>query len=286
MRQEFIDLYDAYTHEHLDRRRFLNQLAQLAGGTAAAAALLSALEADPAAAQMVAAEDPRLKAERVEILTGTGLRGYLVRPTEPAGALPGIVVIHENRGLNPYVEDVARRAALEGFIALAPDFLSTVGGTPADPDKAREMIGQLDQAATIRNAVGAVQFLRTHTGSNGKVGVVGFCWGGALANQTAVSDPDLDAAVAFYGRQPTAEEAARIKAPLMLHYAGLDERINGGIAGYEAALKAAGVDYTIYMYEGVNHAFHNHSSAERYDRQAAELAWSRTIDFFNEKLAG
>jgi len=286
MRQEIINLYDAYTHEHLDRRRFMSQLVQLLGSTAAAAAAIRALEPNPAAAQTVPADDARLQADHVEIVSETGLRGYLVRPVESAGDLPAIVVIHENRGLNPYVEDVARRAALEGFLVLAPDFLSPMGGTPSDPDKAREMIGELDQQATIQNAVAAVRFLRTHEDGNGKVGVIGFCWGGALANQTAVHDPELDAAVAFYGRQPSAEEAARIRAPLMLHYAGLDERINAGIADYEAALNSAGVEYMLYMYEGVNHAFHNHTSADRYDRDAAELAWSRTMEFLKEKLGG
>lgn len=286
MRQEYIDLYDAYTHEHLDRRRFMNQLAQLAGGTAAAAALLSALEADPAKAQMIAPDDRRLAMERVEISGDPSLSGYLVRPAEAPGPLPGIVVIHENRGLNAHIEDVARRAALEGFLVLAPDFLTPVGGTPDDPDKAREMIRALDQATTVRGATAAVAFLKDHPMGNGKAGVVGFCWGGQLANLTAVNATDLDAAVAFYGRQPTAEEAARIKAPLLLHYAGLDESINAGIAEYESALKSAGVEYTLYMYDGVNHAFHNDASEARYDRPAAELAWSRTIAFFREKLSG
>lgn len=286
MRQEYIDLYDAYTHEHLDRRRFMNQLAQLAGGTAAAAALLSALEADPAKAQMIAPDDRRLAMKRVEISGDPSLSGYLVRPAEAPGPLPGIVVIHENRGLNAHIEDVARRAALEGFLVLAPDFLTPVGGTPDDPDKAREMIRALDQATTVRGATAAVAFLKDHPMGNGKAGVVGFCWGGQLANLTAVNATDLDAAVAFYGRQPTAEEAARIKAPLLLHYAGLDESINAGIAEYESALKSAGVEYTLYMYDGVNHAFHNDASEARYDRPAAELAWSRTIAFFREKLSG
>lgn len=286
MRQEYIDLYDAYTHEHLDRRRFMNQLAQLAGGTAAAAALLAALEADPAKAQMIAPDDRRLAMERVEISGDPSLSGYLVRPAEAPGPLPGIVVIHENRGLNAHIEDVARRAALEGFLVLAPDFLTPVGGTPDDPDKAREMIRALDQATTVRGATAAVAFLKDHPMGNGKAGVVGFCWGGQLANLTAVNATDLDAAVAFYGRQPTAEEAARIKAPLLLHYAGLDESINAGIAEYESALKSAGVEYTLYMYDGVNHAFHNDASEARYDRPAAELAWSRTIAFFREKLSG
>lgn len=287
MRQEYIDLYDAYTHEHLDRRRFMRRMAELAGGTAAAAAIIEAIEANYAMAAIIAPDDGRLTIERVAYPgSGGDVQAYLARPAEGAGKLPAIVVIHENRGLNPHIEDVARRAALEGFVALAPDFLSPLGGTPDDPDAARDMIGKLDAAQTVENAVAAVAYLEGHPQSTGKVGVVGFCWGGALTNQTAVHAPSLGAAVAFYGRQPTAEEAARIKAPIVLHYAGLDERINAGIKDYEAALKAAGVDYTVYMYDGVNHAFHNDTSAERYDKAAAELAWRRTIDFFKQHLAG
>lgn len=287
MRQEYIDLYDAYTHEHLDRRRFMRRLAELAGGTAAAAAIVQAIEANYAMAAMIAPDDARLAIERVGVPGPNGeIQGYLSRPAGAAGNLPAVMVIHENRGLNPHIEDVARRVALAGFIALAPDFLSPAGGTPADPDAARDMIGQLDPQQTTENALAVVAHLEKLPGGNGKVGAVGFCWGGALANQTAVHAPSLGAAVAYYGRQPTAEEAARIKAPIMLHYAGLDERINAGIEEYEAALKAAGVDYTIHMYEGVNHAFNNDTSAERYDKAAAELAWGRTIDFFKQHLAG
>ncbi len=287
MRQDYIDLYDAYTHEHLDRRRFMRRLAALAGGSAAAAAIVAAIEANQAQAAMIAPEDARLASRRIGFAGPQGeLQGYLARPAEAAGGLPGILVIHENRGLNPHIEDVARRAALAGFVALAPDFLSPRGGTPDDPDAARDLIGKLDPAETVANAVAAVAYLQGHEVGNGRAGAVGFCWGGALTNQVAVNAPGLGAAVAFYGRQPSAEETARIKAPVMLHYAGLDERINAGIADYEAALKAAGVDYTLYMYEGVNHAFHNDTSAERYDQAAAELAWSRTIAFFREKLAG
>lgn len=286
MRQEYIDLYDAYTHEHLDRRRFMRRMAELAGGTAAAAAIVEAIEANYAQAAIIAPDDNRVMVERITYAGAAGdMQGYLARPAGSDGKLPAIMVIHENRGLNPYVEDVARRAALAGFVALAPDFLSPLGGTPDDPDAARDMIGKLDPAQTNENALATVAYLQGHPNSTGKVGVVGFCWGGALTNQTAVHAPDLGAAVAFYGRQPTAEDAARIKAPILLHYAGLDERINAGIEAYEAALKAAGVDYTVYIYDGVNHAFHNDTSAERYDKAAAELAWSRTIDFFKQHLA-
>jgi carboxymethylenebutenolidase len=287
MRQEIIRLYDDYTHERLDRRVFMDRLAQLAGGTAAAAALLPMLRNNYAQAAIVPADDSRLQTEEIAFPGATGeLKGYLARPAGASGALPGVVVIHENRGLNPHIEDVTRRLALEGFVALAPDFLSPQGGTPEDEDRAREMIGQLDPAQTVQNAVAAVDFLETRAGTTGKVGVIGFCWGGGLANQVAVNVADLGAAVPFYGRQPTREEAARIKAPLLLHYAGLDERINAGIPGYEQALKEAGVDYTIHMYEGANHAFHNDTNAARYDKEAAELAWSRTIEFLKQHLAG
>ncbi len=288
MRQDIIKLYDEYTHERLDRRVFMDQLAKLAGGTTAAAALVPILKANYASAAIVPEGDARLTVEEVSFPgAGGDVRGYLARPADASGPLPGVVVIHENRGLNPHIEDVARRVALEGFVALAPDFLSPAGGTPEDEDQAREMIGALDAAQTLENALAAVEYVASNEASNGNVGVVGFCWGGAMANAVAVSAPDgLGAAVAFYGRQPTAEEAASIEAPLMLHYAGLDERINAGIPAYEEALKANGVDHTIHMYDGVNHAFHNDTSEARYDQTAAELAWQRTIDFFKQHLAG
>ena len=287
MRQEIIRLYDDYTHERLGRRVFMDRLATLAGGTAAASALLPILQNNYAKAAIVAEDDARLTTEEISVPGPSGeIRGYLARPADAAGKLPAVLVIHENRGLNPYVEDVARRAALEGFVALAPDFLSPQGGTPEDEDQAREMIGQLDQQQTVQNALAAVDFLESHEATTDKVGVVGFCWGGALANQVAVNSPNVDAVVPFYGRQPASEDAAKIKAPLLLQYAGLDDRINAGIADYEQALKDAGVDYTIHMYEGANHAFHNDTSAARYDQVAAELAWSRTIDFLKQHLAG
>jgi carboxymethylenebutenolidase len=286
MRQEIIQLYDDYTHERLDRRIFMDRLAKMAGGTAAAAALVPVLKANYAKAAMVPADDPRLQTERVTIEGATGaVQAYLVRPADAAGALPGVVVIHENRGLNPHIEDVARRMALEGFVALAPDFLSPQGGTPEDEDQARELIGQLDQQQTIQNALAAVDFLEGHDATTDRVGVIGFCWGGALANQVAVNSPNVDAVVPFYGRQPASSDVAKIQAPVMLHYAGLDDRINAGIPEYEQALKDAGVDYTIHMYDGVNHAFHNDTSEARYDREAAELAWSRTIEFLKQHLA-
>ncbi len=258
----------------------------MAGGSAAAAALLPLLRANHAKAAIVPPDDARVRAERITFPGATGeVQAYLARPADAPGALPGVVVIHENRGLNPHIEDVARRLALEGFVALAPDFLSPKGGTPADEDQARELIGQLDQQQTIQNALAAVDFLKGNDATTGKVGVVGFCWGGALANQIAVNSAEVDAVVPFYGRQPASGDVARIRAPLLLHYAGLDERINAGIPEYERALKEAGVNYTIYMYEGANHAFHNDTSEARYDPAAARLAWSRTIDFFKQHLS-
>jgi carboxymethylenebutenolidase len=286
MRQDIIDLYDAYTHERLDRRIFMDRLARMAGGTAAAAALLPVLKANYAKAAIVPPDDARLQTERVTFDGATGeVQGYLVRPADADGVLPGVVVIHENRGLNPHIEDVARRVALEGFVALAPDFLSPQGGTPEDEDQARDMISQLDQQQTVQNALAAVDFLEAHEATTDKVGVVGFCWGGALANQVAVNSANVDAVVPFYGRQPASGEVPKIQVPLLLHYAGLDERINAGIPEYEQALRDAGVHYTIHMYEGANHAFHNDTSEARYDPQAAELAWSRTIEFFKQNLA-
>jgi carboxymethylenebutenolidase len=286
MRQDIIDLYDDYTHERIGRRVFMDRLAALAGGTAAASALLPMLKNNYAKAAIVAPDDDRVTTEEVTFPGADGeVTGYLARPADASGALPAVVVIHENRGLNPHIEDIARRVALEGFIALAPDFLSPQGGTPENEDQAREMIGQLDSAKTTENALAAVDFLKNHDASTGRVGVIGFCWGGALANQVAVNSPEVGAVVPFYGRQPASEDAAKIQAPLLLHYAGNDERINAGIADYEKALEAADVDYTIYVYEGANHAFNNDTNAARYDQAAAELAWSRTIDFLKQHLA-
>ncbi len=286
MRQEIINLYDDYTHARLDRRSFMDQLSVIAGGSAAAAALLPLLKANQAQAALIAPDDARLAGERISFAGATGeISAYLVRPAAAGGPLPGVVVIHENRGLNAHIEDVTRRMALAGFLAMAPDFLSPAGGTPQDEDQARELIGKLDPAQTVANAKAALEALRGQSGSNGKVGAVGFCWGGGLVNQIAAAVPELGAGVAYYGRQPDAAAAAAIKAPLMLHYAGLDERINAGIPAYEEALKAAGANYQLFMYEGVNHAFNNDTSAARYDEAAASLAWDRTIDFFKQHLA-
>ncbi len=287
MHQDIIDLYDDYTHARLDRRLFMDRLAALAGGSAAAVALLPLLRCNYAEAAMVAADDARLRTEQITFPGASGeVKAYLARPADAGGKLPGVVILHENRGLNPYIEDVARRAALAGFVALAPDFLSPIGGTPADEDEARRIITRVDPEDNIANAVAAVGYLEAQDTTTGKVGVIGFCWGGTLANQVAVNSPEVNAVVAFYGGQPKTEDVAKIKAPLLLHYAGLDKRTNAGIADYEKALKANQVDYTIYVYEGVNHAFHNDTSPARYDKAAAELAWSRTIDFLKRHLAG
>ena len=198
--------------------------------------------------------------------------------------LPGVVVIHENRGLVPHIEDVTRRVALEGFLAIAPDALTPLGGTPEDPEKAPALIQKLDSQSTIQNYLAAVKYLKTHPGSTGKVGVIGFCWGGGMANQVAVNSPDLSAVVPYYGRQPASEDVPKIKASLLLHYAGLDEGINKGIPAFEEALKKASIDYKIYMYEGAQHAFNNDTNPARYNKEAAQLAWQRTISFLKEKL--
>jgi carboxymethylenebutenolidase len=287
MRQEIIDLYDDYTHARLDRRVFMDQLSKLAGGTAAAAALLPLLKANSAKAALVPPDDARLVTERITWPGASGeMTGYLARPADAQGPLPAVIVIHENRGLNAHIEDVTRRMALEGFLALGPDFLSPAGGTPTDEDQAREMISALDPAQTSANAVATVTFLKGHEGSTGQVGAIGFCWGGAMCNQLAVAAPEIDAVVAYYGRQPDAAAVASIKSPIMLHYAGLDERINAGIPAYEEALKANGVDYTLHMYDGVNHAFNNDTSEARYDKAVADLAWGRTVEFLKQHLVG
>jgi len=284
MDQRAIDLYGKYSQGSLDRREFLKKLAVVAGGTAAADALLPFLERSSAAAQIAAKDDPRLVTEYVKYPGETGeVRANLAMP-KGEGKFPGVVVIHENRGLNAHIEDVNRRVALEGFLAMAPDALSPLGGTPEDPDKARTLIGQLDKEKTIKNYVAAVKYMKTHPLSTGKVGVIGFCWGGGMANQLAVHSADLVAAVPYYGSVPAVEDVSKIKASLLLHYAGIDERINSGIPAFEEALKKASVDYKLYMYEGAQHAFNNDTNPDRYDKDAAQLAWQRTISFLKEKL--
>jgi carboxymethylenebutenolidase len=284
MDRRILDLYDEYTHAPLARRDFLERLATLAGGMGSALALLPLLQANKAAAAQVAADDKRLKTEPVTFPGPDGeLRGYLARPVETK-ALPGVIVIHENRGLNPHIEDVTRRLALEGFAALAPDFLSRSGGTPPHEDQAREQIGKLDPEWTLKAALAAAEWLRASGRSTGRVGAVGFCWGGGLVGRLATADPKLDAGVVFYGRVPPVADVPKIKAQLLLNYAGKDERINADVPAFQKALDAAGVRYSLHTYEGVEHAFHNDTSAARYNADAAKLAWQRTVEFFERTL--
>jgi carboxymethylenebutenolidase len=285
MDQRIIDLYDDYTHGGMNRRTFLDRLAAVVGSAAGATALLPILQNNYAMAQTVPENDARITAETVDIPGAQGLKGYLVRPKDAAAKLPAVIVIHENRGLNPHIRDVTRRMATEGFLALGIDYLSPMGGTPADEEKGREMIGQLQQPDVIANGKAAVAYLKGRPDSNGKVGAIGFCWGGGAVNNLAVNEPGLSAGVAYYGGQPKAEDVPKIQAALMLHYGGLDERINAGIPAYEAALKQAGKTYEIHVYEGVNHAFNNDTNTARYDKQASDLAWSRTVAFLKKNLA-
>ena len=281
---KIMDLYEDYTVGRLDRREFLKNLAKLAGGAAAAVALMPFLENIHAKNQITAEDDSRLHTEYVKFPGETGdVRAYLARPKGEI-KLPGVIVIHENKGLQPHIEDVNRRVALEGFLALATDALSPLGGTPEDNvDEARTKMRELDGEATIKNNVAAVKYLMTHPQSTGKVGCMGFCWGGGMVNQMAVNSPDLTAAVPFYGRQPAAEDVPKIKASLLCHYAGQDERINAGIPAFEEALKKASVDYKIFVYEGCGHAFFN-DTGSRFNKEASLLAFERTIAFFKEKL--
>lgn len=284
MEKKAVELFEKYSHGLMDRREFLRKLTVLAGSAVAANALLVFLANSAARADLVSRDDPRLHTEDIKYPGATGdILAKLARP-KGEGKWPGVVVIHENRALNAHIADVNRRVALEGYLALAPDALSPVGGTPKDEQKAIALIGQLDMPSTIKNFVAAVQYLKTHPMSTGKVGVVGFCWGGAMANQVAVHSSDVWAAVPYYGRQPASEDVLRIRASLLLHYAGLDEGINKGIPAYEAALKKASVNYKLYVYEGAQHAFNNDTNPARYNRDAAELAWKRTIAFLREKL--
>jgi carboxymethylenebutenolidase len=284
MDQKIIDLYDEYAHELLDRRAFLRRLSVLAGSTAAAIALLPLLENNNAKAEVVPKDDPRLYTEHMKYPGATGeVLAYLARPKGDE-KIPGVVVIHENRGLVPHIEDVTRRVALEGFLAIAPDALTPLGGTPEDPEKAPSLIQKLDSQSTIQNYLAAVKYLKTHPVSTGKIGAIGFCWGGGIANQVAVNSPDVLAVVPYYGRQPASEDVPKIKASLVLHYAGLDEGINKGIPAYEEALKKASIDYKMYMYEGAQHAFNDDTNPARYNKEAAQLAWKRTISFLKEKL--
>lgn len=286
MDKKFIDLYDEYTHAPLDRRDFISRLTALAGGTAAASALLPLLENNYALAQVVPPGDTRLDTSRITWAGASGeIKGYMAKP-KGAGKLPAVIVIHENRGLNPHIEDIVRRLALEGFLALGPDLLSPLGGTPSDEDQARTLIGQLDNKQTVGNLVRTVSFLEEHAGSTGKVGAVGFCWGGGMVGSLATASPDLDAGVVFYGRTPPLDDVPKIRAKLLLNYAGLDDRINEGIPAFEAALKKANVAHTVHIYQGANHAFNNDTNPARYDAAAAQLAWNRTTKFLKTTLAG
>jgi carboxymethylenebutenolidase len=267
----------------MDRRAFLAKLAALTGGTAAAATMLPAVEGGGTASQIVPKDDPRLETGYIEYAGETGkVRAYSARP-KGAKKLAGVIVIHENRGLNPHIEDIARRVALEGYQAIAPDALTPMGGTPANPDEARPLFQKLDAAANIKNFVAAVAYLKTGPQATGKVACMGFCWGGGVTNQVAVNAPDLAAAVPFYGMQPAPEDVPKIKAAMLIHYAGDDQRIDAGIPAFEEALKKAGVEYEIRMYEGAKHSFMNDTGAN-YSKEAAELAWKRTIAFFKKKL--
>ena len=285
---EVLRLFDKYVHGDVDRRGFLDGVARYAVGGVTASILLESLSPRFAQAQQVAGGDPRISAKYVEYASPEGsgkVRGYLVRPANAAGRLPGILVVHENRGLNPHIEDIARRLALDNFVAFAPDALSPLGGYPGDEDKARDLFAKLDQAKTRNDFIAAAGYLKALPECTGKIGVVGFCYGGTVANMLATRLPDLGAAVPFYGGQPSASDSAKIKAPLLIHYAGNDERINAGWPAYEVALKAAGVKYEEFVYANTEHGFNN-DTTPRYDAAAAKLAWSRTVDFFNKRLRG
>jgi carboxymethylenebutenolidase len=282
--QKIINLYDNFTHGGMSRRVFLDRLAELAGSAAAATALLPLLQNDYARAAIVAPDDSRLSAERVSYGSPKGqIGGYLVRGKR-GEKRPAVIVVHENRGLNPHIEDIARRFAVEGYLALAPDLLSVNGGTPPEEDKARELHSRTEREDMIVAAVAAIPFMLKHAESNGKVGAVGFCFGGGVVNRMAAGSPDLAAAVPYYGVQVAAELVPGIRAPLLLHYAENDENINKGIGAYEAALVANNKKYTIYIYPGTQHAFNNDTGAARYNKAAADLAWSRTLAFFAEQL--
>ena len=286
IKQEVFDLYDDYAHNRLNRRDFMEKLSVFAVGSLTVPALLSFLLPDYKNHIQVKQDDPRLKSEYVNYNSPKGggtIKALLSQPVEKSKKLGGIVVVHENRGLNPYIEDVARRAALAGFISIAPDALTALGGYPGDDDKGRELQSKRDKNEMLENFIDGFEYLKKHPDCNGKIGVVGFCFGGGIANMMAVRLPDLSAAVPFYGAQPAKELVPQIKAPLLLHYAGLDTHVNEGWPAYEAALKENNKEYTAYIYPGVNHGFHN-DTTPRYDKAAAELAWKRTIDFFTAKL--
>lgn len=287
--QELLILFDAYVHGNLDRRSFLNQAQKFAKAGVAATTLLAALSPNFAAGQQVPPTDSRLKVERVTYPSPSGsgtVSGYLARPADAVGKrLPAVLVIHENRGLNPHIEDIARRLALDGFMAFAPDALSPLGGYPGDEDKAREAFAKLDQAHALSDFMAAAAWVKARPDATGKLGAVGFCYGGGIVHQLAIRMPDLDAGVPFYGNTPAPAEAVKVKAPLLVQRAEVDERINAAWPAYEAALRAAGVRFTAYQYPGTQHGFNN-DTTPRYDAAAAQLAWSRTVAFFKAQLAG
>ena len=283
---ELLELYDYYAHGKISKREFISMAAKLAVGGMTGATLLGMMSPNYALAQQVEFTDPAIIPEYIhyDSPTGTGeVRAYMVKPANASGPLPAVMVVHENRGLNPYIEDVARRVAKAGFVALAPDGLSSVGGYPGNDDKGRELQAQVDATKLMNDFFNGIDFLMHHQASNGKVGITGFCYGGGVANAAAVAFPELRAAVPFYGRQPKAEDVPRIKAPLLIHYAALDTRINEGWPAWEAALKANNKHYEAWIYPGVNHGFHN-DSTPRYDKAAADLAWDRTLGWFRRYL--
>jgi len=284
--QELLILFDAYVHGTLDRRGFLDRAQKFAVGGMTAGMLLTALSPNFARAQVVPTNDKRIKTETIDYpsTAGTGtVKGYLAKPANMTGKLPVVLVIHENRGLNPHIEDIARRLALDNFIAFAPDALTTLGGYPGDEDKARELFGKLDQKKATEDFVAGANFLKNHPLSSGKIGAVGFCYGGGMAHVLSVRMPELNAAVSFYGNHPPAADAAKVKAPVLMHFAEVDERINAGRAAYEAALKAANVSFSAYQYPGTQHGFNN-DTTPRFDAANAKLAWGRTMEFFNKNL--
>jgi len=286
IKQEVFDLYDDYAHNRVNRREFVQKLSAYAVGGLTVTALMGFLMPDYGGNIQVRADDPRIKSEYINYNSpkgGGNIKALLSMPANTTKTLGGIVVVHENRGLNPHIEDVARRAALAGFISIAPDALTPLGGYPGDDEKGREMQSKRNKDEMLEDFIAAYEYLKKHKDCNGKVGVVGFCFGGGIVNMMAVRIPDLSAAVPFYGGQPTSDDVPSIKAPLLLHYAALDTRVNEGWPAYEAALKANNKVYTVYIYPGVNHGFHN-DTTPRYDKAAAQLAWQRTIEFFNTYL--
>jgi carboxymethylenebutenolidase len=286
--QELLILFDAYVHGTIDRRGFLDRAQKFAVGGLTAVGLLAALSPDFAMGQVVPKDDKRIQTSMVDYASPNGsgtVKGYLARPANATGKLPGILVVHENRGLNPHIEDIARRLAVDGYMAFAPDALTPLGGYPGDEDKARELFAKLDQAKTREDFVAAANLLKARADCTGKIGAVGFCFGGGMVHTLSVRLPDLAAGVPFYGNHPAAEDAAKVKAPLLIHFAGVDERINAAWPAYEAALKAANVRHTAHSYAGTQHGFNN-DTTPRFDAPAAKLAWERTMGFFGQTLRG